>query len=74
MKFQAAQGSHDDMVCSLMLAWNLARRYADMGVEFRTMADISRTPIASYYEEMIEDDDDIYGDWIQTVMSVRSGS
>mgnify|MGYP003632892953 CR=1 FL=1 len=74
MKFQAAQGSFDDMVCSLMLSWELAKRYADMEVEFRTMDDLNKTPIKTYYDEMIENDDDEYGDWIETIKAVRSGS
>ena len=74
MKFQAAQGAHDDMVCALMLAWNLARRYADMEVEFRTLDTLNKTPIRTYYEDMIDDDDDIYGDWIETIKAVRSGT
>lgn len=73
MKFGAAQGAHDDMVCALMLAWGLARRYADMEVEFRSIDDLNKTPLRSYYDELIEDDDDIYGDWIETIKSVRSG-
>lgn len=74
MKFQAAQGSHDDMVCALLLAWNLARRYADMEVEFRTMSDLNKTPIKTYYDDLIQDDDDIYGDWIETIKAVRSAT
>jgi len=73
MSFQAAQGSHDDMVCSLMLAWKLARRYADIEVEFRSLGDLNKTPLRTFYDEMIEDDDDIYGDWIETIKTVRSG-
>ena len=73
MKFAAAQGTHDDMVCSLMLAWNLARRYADMGVEFRTIDDVSKSSLHTYYDQMIDDDDDDFGDWIETIKSVRGG-
>jgi len=74
MKFAAAQGNHDDMVCSLMLAWTLARRYADTDVEFRSLDDIkaNKTPIASYYDDVLSDEDDLYGDWIETINAVRT--
>ena len=75
MKFNAAQGSHDDMVISLMLAWVLARRYADMDVEFRSLDELAanKTPIETYYDKLAEDDDDEFGDWIETIQSVRTG-
>lgn len=73
MKFAAAQGSHDDMVSSLMLSWHLARRYADMDVEFKTIADLNKTSLHTYYDKIIEDDDDDYGDWIETIRAVRGG-
>lgn len=72
MKFSAAQGSHDDMVTSLMLAWTLARRYADMDVEFKSMGNLEKEPIETFYDQMIDDDDDHYGDWIETIKSVRT--
>lgn len=73
MKFGAAPGTHDDMVTSLMLAWNIARKLVDTNVEFRRTDQIKDSAIKSFYDDIISDDDEEHGDWIETIMAVRAG-
>lgn len=56
MKFGAAEGQHDDLVTSLMLANKLALDYSGLDDKFSFMEDLpKKEPIKNYYDELIED-------------------
>jgi len=73
MKFQAAQGCHDDFVTSLMLAYNAARRYSDSDFDIMNIRDDDneKSFMESYYDNLLDDEDyDPLDGWIETIKMV----
>jgi len=75
MKFQAAQGCHDDFVTSLMLSYNAAKRYSNSDFDIMNMHDDDneKSYMQSFYDGLVDDDDDgndPLDGWIETIRMV----
>jgi hypothetical protein len=61
MQYAGARGSHDDTVCSLMLAYAALLHYADRDMQVMytdELFDSKLSPLEKYYRDLIGDEDD----------------
>lgn len=72
MRFAAAAGCHDDMVCALLLAYEATRSYRESDLGFVGLDELEGQSQKAYYDSLIEDEDDgvYFNDWLETVKTV----
>ena len=62
MSYNAANGSHDDTICALMLANQAALQYGDRNLEVKFLEDLPRanstSTLSNYYNNIIDDYDE----------------